>query len=100
MKKIYIAGKVTGLTYSQAYNNFKKIEDQLQANGFQVVNPMNIVPKETTSWHEAMKICIKALMECDGIYLLSNWKESSGAKLESELASKLALNFITQKDLK
>lgn len=94
MKKIYIAGKVTGLPYGQAYNKFSKIEQELREKGFETVNPMKIVPKDIDSWENAMKICIKSLIDCDGIYLLPNWQQSRGASLEARLALDLGLGVL------
>jgi len=37
---------------------------------------------------------LELVRRCDAIYMLSNWKESSGAKAELELARELGLEII------
>lgn len=91
-RKIYIAGKVTGLNYCEAFTEFKKIEKGLIAQGYEVINPLEIVPSNS-SWEDAMKICIRELTSCYAIYLLPNWHQSRGAKLEARIASELGLEF-------
>jgi hypothetical protein len=38
-----------------------------------------------------MKLCIKALMDCDAIVVLDDYKTSEGAKIELDLAKKLGI---------
>lgn len=82
---VYIAGKVTGLPYDEVVAKFSKAEAEIKAKGYEVVNPMNLCPKDM-DWSECMKICIKALDDCDYIYLLPDWKKSRGARREFDYA--------------
>jgi hypothetical protein len=88
-KKIYISGKITGLPYEKAFEKFERAENQLKAIGFEVVNPMKLDHKNALTWSDYMRTDIKALMECDNIFLLSNWRESKGAILEKQIADAL-----------
>lgn len=97
MKKIYIAGQVTGLPYSTAYNNFELAENQLLLAGYEPVNPTKYV-RNKTNWLESMKICIKLLLDCESIYLLKNWKYSKGARIEYRIAKELGYNIVSQID--
>jgi hypothetical protein len=94
IKKVYIAGSVTGRHYDEAYRHFENAEVALRKYGFDVVNPMRIVHRQT-NWIEAMKKCIPALMESDAIYMLKSYEFSQGAKLELFLALNLgyAIDF-------
>jgi len=38
-----------------------------------------------------MKEDLKALLDCDGIYMLRGWEQSKGAKIEYELAMNLGI---------
>ncbi|CVK17100.1 protein of unknown function (DUF4406) [Apibacter mensalis] len=98
-KKVYIAGKVTGLNYREAFTEFKKIEKDLIGQGYEVINPLEIVPSNN-SWEDAMKICIRELTSCYAIYLLPNWHQSRGAKLEAHIASELGLEFTGEESCK
>ena len=100
--KIYIAGKISGIE-DKAFELFENAEKKLlsEADGFlskklQVVNPMKLPHNHDRTWEAYMKECIKALVECEAVYLLNNWKESRGAKIEVSLAESLNLRIIKQ----
>lgn len=95
-KKIYIAGKVTGLNYSDVKQKFRATENQLFSEGYQVVNPIELCNEEST-WEDAMKICIEALADCDEIFMLNDWKDSRGATLEHKRAIELDIPIHYQK---
>ena len=80
--KIYIAGKVRGLkNYREV---FKEAEKKLQAEGHVTLNPAEL--PEGLHWQDYMKICIPMLEVADAIYLLKNWEDSQGAKVEKAYA--------------
>jgi len=82
--KIYIAGKITGLSNYQ--DKFNRAERMLAALGHKVMNP-SILP-DTFPWEAYMPICYAMIDACDSIYLLDNWTDSKGANLEHEYALK------------
>ena len=90
--KVYIIGKITGLPREYVVEKFRKAELKLQGAGMIVVNPVNLVPEETT-WNAAMRTCIGALVKCDAVALCGDWHKSEGGKLEAEIA--LQLDLIT-----
>lgn len=90
MKKIkwYISGKVSGdPNYRQ---KFKKAEEKLKAEGYEVCNPVE-GEEEGHEWTYYLKKDIKKLMDCTGIYFLSDWVYSKGAQLEFRVA--MALDY-------
>lgn len=88
--KVYLAGKVSGLNYAEASHKFGLEEVKLIRQGYEVVNPLNIVDKRTP-WQDAMRICIAAMMDCQEIYFLPCYKDSPGAVIEHDLALKLGI---------
>ncbi len=81
-KKIYIAGKINGLpNYRQI---FKEAEDKLIAEGNVVMSPA--VLGEGFDYEVYLPICLLMLQACDIVYMLSNWKDSKGAKVELDFA--------------
>jgi hypothetical protein len=92
-KKVYIAGKVTGESIAECTMKFGAVQKQLEAMGFEAVNPLETVGGWDISWEDAMKKCIIALMGCDAMVLLPDWKESSGAVIERQLAEDLCFTI-------
>nr|WP_294922153.1 DUF4406 domain-containing protein [uncultured Flavobacterium sp.] len=93
-KKIYIAGKVTGEDQKQCIEKFQKAKELIEKRGDEAVNPIEVVGDWTATWDEAMKKCLKALIDCEAIMLLEDWNLSRGAKIEFRLALELNLTII------
>ena len=94
MEKIYISGKITGLPYEEAFKMFDNAESKLQTQLYEVVNPMKIIHEHDLSWESYMKEDLKAMLDCDAIYLLKNYKDSKGAMIEYKLALDLKLRIV------
>lgn len=94
--KVYIAGKVTGENYADCVAKFNAQTEILSKQGYEVVNPMDIVP-EGIDWKTAMQICITELMYCNAFYMISDWGFSRGAKIELQLALALGLKNLNGK---
>lgn len=94
--KIYISGPITGLTYEQAWLNFKSAEEQLIEEGYDVVNPFNNGLEPNDTWTNHMKADIKMMMDCDAFYLLDGWLQSTGARIEHAIAIALRYRIIKQ----
>lgn len=92
-KTVYISGKVTGME-KEAASIFSKASKTLLAKGMQVVNPLCLNHDHDKSWHSYMRVCLKALCDCDAIYMLPNWTDSKGAIIEHTVAQYLGLETI------
>ena len=94
MKKIYISGRITG--------NKNYLDDFTHAHNVltvkfptaRIVNPLFIVKEPFADWLECMKADIKALVDCDAIYMLKGWSNSKGAMLEFIIAKYLDMQII------
>ena len=89
--KIYIAGKITD--NSNYIDQFKKAEDELRKQGYEVINP---VKEEGLEYKWYIDEGLKQLMQCEAIYMLNNWKRSNGACLERKYAETVGLRVIEQ----
>ena len=79
--KIYIAGKITGHENYKA--DFKKAELDLRLKGHIVLNPADTIARIDGLKHEEyLHICLAMIDVADAVALLSNWKDSKGAKME------------------
>lgn len=78
--KIYLSGRITG--DDNYKSKFEEYENKLKLFGHEVFNPASF--PNMFSWEEFMEIDLKILSLCDAIFLLEDWKESRGAKIERE----------------
>ena len=91
VKKIYLSGKITGLSEKEYKQQFRWAEDEVRyQSGFgriKIINPLNIVPfLGIRSWLCFMIADIFQLLKCDEIYMLKNWRDSRGARVELMVA--------------
>lgn len=92
--KVQLVGKVTGLDRQMCEVKFNIMEEKLRAEGHEVVNPMKIVPAES-SYDDAMRICLRSLTEVEAICMHPDWVDSKGAR--REVISADALNLKTMR---
>lgn len=95
MKKIYIAGPITGRE-KDAETQFLQTADQL-SDAFpdaQIINPMALPHKHDKSWLSYMQECIPHLMKATHIYLLPGWQESKGTTLEVLIAINTGITLV------
>ena len=90
MKRIYIAGPMTGL---HAFHSpaFPGAAARLRALGYHVENPAENPVPPCKSWLGYMRLAIPQLVSCDGVALLDGWERSRGARIEAKLAGELDL---------
>lgn len=96
MKRVYIAGPITGIPNlnRQAFaDEFNRLG---ATNEFFPVSPHHIpAPKQELDanalWQYYMRECVKLLADCDIVRFLPGWQNSRGACLEHKLALALGL---------
>lgn len=92
--KVYISGKISGLSEKEYKNNFNSAELYLTGLGYDVVNPVAYDTIPNGTWKDYMRRDLKLLLDCDYIYLLDNWTESTGAKVEYSLARDIGIEWL------
>ena len=93
MKRIYIAGPMTGLP-DLNFPAFHAEAARLRALGYEVSNPAEINPDPTAGWEACMRADIAELVKCDGVALLPGWERSRGASLEAHIAHSLGMRLV------
>lgn len=92
--KIYISGKITGLPIKNVIEKFKWHAAFLKLKGYSPINPVEINPfDESKTWHDYMIEDVRVLLKCDAIYMLKDWGQSKGARLEYQIAKELGLKI-------
>ena len=94
-RRIYIAGKISYLPKKEAESLFNRADRLIVSLGNIARNPVKIVPAPPENmtdeeavefWIKAMEILLPELMRADAIYMLPNWQDSQGARIEHNLA--------------
>lgn len=92
--KIYISGAITNNPNAKAqFDKAKKTLVELN-KGYEPISPMDLPHEHSKSWNSFMREDIKAMMDCQGIYLIEGWEKSKGAQLEAQIALYLSFKII------
>lgn len=88
--RVYIAGPIEGTTDSE--ERFAKRAKEIKAMGHTPINPVELCKELKLSLgreprrSEIMKYDIEHLLDCEGINYLHEWQNSSGARVEHDVA--------------
>lgn len=97
-KKIYLSGKISGLSIEDYTAHFKQAEDYLLGLGYAVYNPIEseIIQSifQEFGYRACLAKCMAMLRFCDCIYLLDNWMDSKGAIAEKAFADACGIETI------
>lgn len=94
--KIYISGPISGIPEDRVREVFAQAEKQIEAFGHEPVNPLNNGLDASATWEEHMARDVYMLLGCDAIYLLKNWGNSQGARIEANIATERGMEVIHQ----
>jgi hypothetical protein len=111
--RCYIAGPIAGVPDFR--ERFAAAVPAVEALGYEVVNPCDIAPVdhegecppgydpgEDASGHTSsacfMRADLRALLDCDAIYLLPGWSRSRGATVEHAVAVACGITVLEEKE--
>lgn len=92
---IYISGPMEGVENYE--KNFRRAENYLENQGYEVVNPANI-DVTGMSREEILDMDLKLLRECDAICMLKGWQQSCGANREYGFALANGMDVMFEED--
>lgn len=105
-KLIYISGKITG--DDNYRTKFAMAEKRLIRDGYDVLNPVEVGDRldrlylgaglAAPTWSEYMRKCLLAISDADALYMLRDWQESRGARLEHYIASELGIKIVYEEE--
>lgn len=80
--RVYISGAITGVEDAAA--NFKKCEEWLKGEGYEVINPCGVLDRiaDVLSYEELMSVCFVLMDKCSAVFMIPGWKNSLGANRE------------------
>jgi hypothetical protein len=91
MRKIYIAGPMTGLAHFN-YPAFNAEAARLRALGYRVENPAENPTPACGTWAGYMRQAMRQMLTCDAVALMPGWMGSAGARIEHRLAIDLGMS--------
>jgi hypothetical protein len=98
--KCYISGAVTGLPIKHVKEKFKYAAGFIEIKGYEAINPMAFKhPKQKDrelTWVDYMALDIHLLLQCDTIFMLKDWGQSKGARIEHAIAKEIGLKVLYQ----
>ena len=88
-ERIYISGKMRGLDEKESRRRFADAVKMWRDLGFETVNPWDLEDAKKAQcedWGDYILFDLPILKTCDYIYMLDNWEDSWGAKVEFNFA--------------
>ena len=81
--KIYISLPITGHDIEEVEASCIYASGVIQAKGHTPVSPLDVSPDPDATYSEHMGNDIEALLECDAVLFMENWRTSKGCRLEN-----------------
>ena len=100
-QKIYLSGPIGDEPdMEEVKARFDRYQKHFEAEGFEVVNPLNNGVPADASRYRHMKADIRMLLDCDIIHLQPGWRSSPGCWCEYQVACQCGLvsSFINLED--
>lgn len=95
IKRVYIAGKITGIPLDEAEEKFSIAQALLEEHGYEAVNPLEEGKKiDYPTYEKYILQGLNLLSSCDTICFLPDWERSRGAVLEEHYARITKKNVI------
>lgn len=89
--KLFLSGPMSGYP-EWNHPTFHEAAATLRALGFKVFNPAESYNGDTTRPRsDYMRVCLEALLKCDGLVSLPRWSSSEGAYIERKAAEQIGL---------
>lgn len=89
--KIYISGKISGTDLTETRKRFAAAAKAMKRLGYEPVNPLDNGLSEQDTWEAHIIKDIATLLQCKAIYMLQDWQESKGARIEYYIATEIGI---------
>lgn len=94
--RIYVSGPISGHNIDERRAEFKKVQLWLEAQQWEVFNPMENGLPDEASTHQHMQRDLSVLTSeehpFDAIYMMKRWTHSKGCKVEFDVATAIGLD--------
>lgn len=86
---LYVVGPVTGRDNLNREAFDEAVKMLSKAGHFPSIPHRNV--PGNSGWKRAMKLSISAMLRCEGVARLPDWRSSKGARIESRIAKDLGM---------
>ena len=85
--KIYVSGKITGIPRDEAAAIFEQARERLLLQGHEPFVPTVLPDYADVSHGDYLHVCHAMIDICDAVYVLDNWRTSTGSHEEIQYAA-------------
>lgn len=93
---IYISLPITGQE-QEAREKADLTKAMLSRAGHKVISPFDIYAGAKPKWEDHICCDLRALMDCDAVYLCEGWQFSRGCRIEAKVAQELNLQILYER---
>lgn len=97
--RIYLSLPISGYDLQERIDTAMQMEVKLRGLGYDVFNPLGDGWMNGLSTHEYMKHDLKALLNCDAIFIMKGWNRSAGCKLELDTAVAIGIDVFFEEQV-
>ena len=94
LPKVYIAGAIT--TDPNYLLKFERCQKMIECFGVDVVNPCKLNHRKDATFQEHLRVDIAAMLLCDSVYFMKDWRQSRGATMEMKMCLEFNINYLIE----
>ena len=87
MKRIYISIPITGYNVTTQRQKADLVKAKLSREGWTPVSPFDIYAGKNPKYEDYICADLRAMMDCDAIFMCKGWESSVGCRIEYSVAT-------------
>lgn len=96
---IYISLPITGHDEQKQREKADLVKAMLSRTGHKPVSPFDIYTGKNPKYEDYLCCDLRALADCDAIYLCEGWQFSRGCRIEANFAKEFEKQFMFEKQI-
>ena len=92
--KVYISIPISGDDVGEVQKYADIVKAYLSRKGYTVISPFEIFAGKKPTYTDHILANLAKLLECDAVYFCNGWCESSGCRIEHEVAKEFGKVFM------
>lgn len=83
---VYVSIPISGHDEAEVREHASKVKEMLERSRHKVVTPFDVNPGENPEYVDYLVCDLRALADCDAIFLCKEWQFSKGCRIERNFA--------------